>query len=80
MAPRFKPFKTNGNVPTHYFFLNDKFSNPLVLNSLNVANVYIFKCVRDSKVENGGRIPGFLDELGPFRGITKKSPNVGLLL
>ena len=26
----------------------------------------IFKCQSVIKIENGGRIPGFLDELGPF--------------
>jgi hypothetical protein len=33
---------------------------------LNVAKFYIFQYQRAAKVENGGRIPGFLDELGSF--------------
>ena len=35
------------------------------LKLLNVANRYIFKCLSVIKDENGGRIPGFLDGLGP---------------
>jgi len=46
-----------------YFWKNVTFNDLFVLNSLNVANCYIFKC---QKVKNGGGIPGFLDELGPF--------------
>ena len=45
-APRFKPIECKS-----YFFLNVTFNNPFVLNALNVANRYIFKCERASKVE-----------------------------
>ena len=48
------------------YLKNVTFNDPLVSNLLNVANRYIFKCLSVIKVENGGRIPGFLDELGPF--------------
>ena len=36
------------------------------MNSLNVANLYIFRCESAAKVENGESKPGFLDELGRF--------------
>ena len=48
------------------FLKNVTFNDTFVLNSLNVANLYIFKCERAAKVEKGGRKPGFLDELGPY--------------
>ena len=46
-------------------FLKVTFNDLFFLNLLNVANCYI-KCQSDKKVKNGGRIPGFLDKLGPF--------------
>ena len=51
-APR--NLKTNRNVHSTGTFLNVTFNDPFVLNSLNVANLYIFKCERATKVENGG--------------------------
>ena len=42
------------------------FNDRFVLNWLNAANRYIFKCPSVIKVKNWGRITGFLDELGPF--------------
>ena len=47
-------------------YYNVTYNVPFVLNALNVANCYIFKCERAVKVENWGKIPGFPDELGPF--------------
>ena len=41
------------------------FNGLFVLNSLNVTNCYIFKCQSVIKVKNVGRIPCFLEELGP---------------
>jgi len=48
------------------------------LNALNVENLY--KCKRAAKDENGGEIPSFICELGPFWWFTKKSKNFGPLL
>ena len=65
MTPRLKTVNINGNVPLLFknmLHLTTRF----VFNSLNVANHYIFKCQSVIKVKNGGGIPGFLDELGPF--------------
>jgi len=57
-----------------YFHKYVTFDNSFVFNMLNVANHYIFKCQSVTKVENGGRIPGFLYELGSFFGrLLKKS-------
>jgi len=42
------------------------FNKSLDLKALNVANRYIFKYKRVAKVEYGRRMPGFLNELGPF--------------
>jgi len=62
-VPRIKTVKINGNVNVlRNVILND----PFVLNLRNVANGYIFKCLSFIKVKTGGRITGFLDELGPF--------------
>ena len=47
---------------------NDTF-NLFVLKLLNVANLYIFKCKRAAKVENGGGEYLFVDELGSFFGV-----------
>jgi len=40
--------------------------DPFVLNLLNIANCYIFKCQSVINIKNGVRIPGFFDELVPF--------------
>ena len=48
-----------------YYKKNVTFNEPLVLNSLNVPNRYIFNCERASKVESGGN-SWFFDEFGPF--------------
>ena len=63
-APRLKTIKINGNVQ----LLKESFTfnNPFVLNSLNVANRYIFNSQSDIKVKKGRRIPGFLDEFVPY--------------
>ena len=45
-------------------FWNITFNNPFVLNVLNVANCYFFKCERVKKLKKLGKIPDFLDELG----------------
>jgi len=42
------------------------------LKALSVANCYIFNCKTVAKVENGGRRPDFLAELGSFLVVYKK--------
>jgi len=63
MAPDYKPLKLMVIYP--YFKKNFTYNDPFVLNLLNVANRYIFKCERAAKVENGGNTC-FFHELGPF--------------
>jgi len=58
-TPRLKTNKINGTVP---LLKNNVTFNDL----LNVPNHYIFKCPSVINVKNGGRIPGFLGEFGPF--------------
>ena len=53
MAPDKKSLK----LTVMYHYLKKKnvtFNNPFVLNWLNVANRYIFKCERAAKAEYGG--------------------------
>ena len=55
------------------FFKNFTFNDPFILNLLNVANLYIFKCQSVIKVKNGGKIPGFHDKLAHFWWFTEKN-------
>jgi len=68
--PRLKTFKIYGNVPL--LFKNVTFNDPFDFKLLNVANCYICICQRLAKVKNVGRIPGFLNELGPILVFTEK--------
>jgi len=63
-APRLKTVKINGNVAL--LKKNVSFNNLFVLNSLNVANGYIFKCQNVIKVKKGERIPGLVKKLTNF--------------
>ena len=56
-----------------YFLKNVTFNDPFVLNLLNVANCYIFKCQSVIKVKNGGRMPSFLDKLHILANRSNKS-------
>jgi len=60
---------------TLLFFFKVTFNDLFVcfFNVFNVANPSIFKCKRVAIVNNWRRIPGFLNELGPFLVVSKKN-------